>query len=200
MGEPSTPAALFAVLTLINAGCARPPPSAPCGGEAGPTAPWCVEADFPGTLPPATPEAVRAVAAALASACPPPTAEDPTPGLSRAARSATGLHRNRVPALLRIDTAFLERFVAGMPAGDPRRVVALDRLADGYMLLELDDYERCREATIPAAPGAYELAQIRDRVLDTVRSLRRAREGGARACALLRRDYPEHAPAVPCPP
>jgi len=198
---------IVAALAVVAAGCTTKPASAPrsdapCGGSFGPTAPWCTEADFPGTLPPATPEAVRAVADAVAAACPQPTADDPTPGLSPTGRWAADHHLPRwvqSRSLLRTDCAGLERFLAALPAEAPDRARKLDRLAQEYAHLELVEHEECRELTVPTAPGSYEFAQIRDHALDVVQGLREGREGARRTCALLRRDHPDHGPAVPCP-
>jgi len=203
--EPRAPAALLAVLAVLMAGCAAPPSSAPpgdgrCGGTVGPAAPWCTEADFPGTLPDVTPAALHAVAEALRAACPPPTATDPTPGLSSRARWAAGhvSRRDRVPSMMRIAAADMERLLAGNAMRDRDRVWALDQLAETYALIELTDYQRCRELAVPVAPGSYELAQLKDSALDATHWLLEARAGGERACAVVRRDYPERAPVALC--
>ena len=199
---PSLAQTTVAVLALA-AGCAmkpaRPPRSdAPCGGRFGPTAPWCTEPDFPGTLPPVTPEELRALAAALVAACPPPTADDPTPGLSAAARWAAGhlSRRNRMPSLMRTGAADTERFLAGGSVEDCVRVYLLEQLVETYALMEGEAYERCRERTAPAARPAYDIATFKDSALSITQVLSEAREGGPRACQVLRRDYPNR--GAPC--
>jgi hypothetical protein len=207
-GEGSRPrrrAGALLLAAVLLGGCAAPPPSlqVPCGGSAGSTASWCTERDFPGKLPTPTPEALRAAADALAASCPPATAEDAAPGLSPAARAVRKprlLYRSL--ALLRRELAELERFLVGMAPHDPRRRSILHRLADGYVYQEALEHTECRETLIVPADTTDELAAIRfmDHALVTVQPLRGAREGAARTCAILRREYPDQVPGDLCPP
>ncbi len=178
---------------LLAAGCAAAPPaSAPCGGSLGPGAPWCTAREFPGPNPP-PPLDDGQVAAALLASCPPATADDPTPGLSPGGRWAKA-HiptRNVVPSMIPIEIEALERLLPGAPAGSTDRRNILDRLAMGRLQQEVYAYEDCRNQAVRRDP---------QRVFDLTRSLRESREGAQRACALLRWDYPEHTPSVPCPP
>jgi hypothetical protein len=201
-------AVLAVHLVGSHAGCHAQPPASPsanaCGGAAGSTAPWCTEPDFPGTLPDPTPTAIRAVNEALASACPAPTETDATAGLSANGRWAvTRAHRrNQVPSAVRSEASDLDRLLEAMAPADPHRAFLLDRLAEAYAIIEVLDHERCRALRAPRAKAAYPFsaAIVVDHALDVVRSFLAAREGGFRACATLRRDYPEHPSTAPCLP
>lgn len=181
------------------ASTSSPVAGATCGDGSSEPAPWCTEL-FPGPDPPVSPAARLALVAALAAACPPATADDPTPGLSPGARSIDfASHRRRGHSIL-IDAEInaLERLLAATPESSPDHVLIVDRLALGYFALELASHTACRQARVPEVAMRSALKVEEGRVQKIVKQLRRGREGAARQCAALARRYPEHTPRAPC--
>jgi hypothetical protein len=100
--------------------------------------------------------------------------------------------------MMRLAAAETERFLAGGTVEDRVRVYLLGQLVETYALMEWEAYERCRERTAPTARPAYSLAHFKDSALSITGVLREAREGGPRACQVLRRDYPDRELPAPC--
>lgn len=190
------------VCASLLAACrpAAPPPVADGAcGAAGEPAPWC-NGPFPGPDPPVSPLARLALIDALAAACPPATADDPTPGLSRGARALAlhqrGHRRMQAPIGLEIDS--LERLLAATPESSPDHVLLVDRLAEDYFALERSSYEVCRETRVLEAATRSALSVEEDRVHRVVDGIRHGREGAERQCAALARVHPGYAMHAPC--
>ncbi len=181
------------------ASTSTPVAGAPCGDGSSEPAPWCTE-PFPGPDPPVFPAARLALVESLAAACPPATADDPTPGLSRGARALASAPGGKRILLSPIDTEIdlLERLLAATPEASPDHVLLVDRLALSYFALELAYHAICRQARVPEVATRSALKVEEDRAQKIVKQLRRGREGAAVQCAALARLYPQYTPRAPC--
>ena len=181
------------------ASTSTPGAGARCGAGSSEPTPWCAE-PFPGPDPPVSPTARLALVDSLAAACPPATADDPTPGLSAGARALDSAPRGKGLFLAPIDTEIdmLERLFAATPEASPEHVLLVDRLALSYFALELAYHTACRQARVPEVATRSALKAEESRAQKIVKQLRRGREGAAVQCAALARLYPQYTPRAPC--
>ena len=200
---PPTMIRRLVVCASLLAACrpaARPSPVADAAcGAAGEPSPWC-NGPFPGPDPAVSPLARLALIDALAAACPPATADDPTPGLSRGARALMlhGRGHMRMQAPIGLEITALERLLAATPESSAEHVLIVDRLAEDYFALERSSYEACREARVLEVATRSALSVEETRVRLVIEGIRGGRERAERQCAELARVHPEHVIHAPC--
>jgi hypothetical protein len=134
--------------------------------------------------------------AALSRACPAPTADDPTPGLSFGARTLGAGSRRWCQGLPLTQLAALERLLGGTSRNSPDRPKILARMAVIWFSLEHDAHEDCRASSAAPEPPAERRAAFVEEARRTVRVLYAFRGSGAGTCEQLVREHPDAVPAI----
>jgi hypothetical protein len=187
--------ALPPVLVLLLTDCAARPPVSEASGVPGVAEPLRT-----GPRHPVSAARVRESVNLLAAACPPPSAADPTPGLSPSARALAAM---RPPGVFPTDTAAdakaLEALLATTTPDTIAHARLLDRLAGAYFEMERAAYEGCRSIVVLEDLTPAEFDEVDAKVRRTAEDLRASRAAAEGWCARLRREHPDYRPRVPCP-
>lgn len=183
-------------LGVAIAACAAPPPSAPCGG--GHPWPWCTGVFPTEPDPPAPPVRVADLAAtraALARACPAPTAEDAAPGLSSGARQSKP-RGCRIGMLPYQERRVLEELLGSTPSTSEDHARILLRLASVAFVMEYEAHRDCRALATAADPPVEQREQVERRARGVVVLLYQMRAEGAGWCTRFLREHPGDIPAL----
>lgn len=188
--------AAVSFLLPMLAACASAPVPARCGETA--TEAWCT-GTFPGPTPPPRVVNVADVAdarAALARACPAPSADDPTPGLSAGARAPEARPGRACPSLPVTELHALYWLLQTTPRNAPDRPKLLYRIAAILFSIERSWHVDCREMVALPDPPPERRADFVERAERTIRGLYAGRASGAEICTQILREHPDAVPAL----